>query len=395
MRRIAAKWSALATAVVLTLASAGVKAQQQPGSIHGHVQNAAGMAINHGDVKLTQDRTGDEKNRKYLYTLPIDANGDYKGSGITPGSYLVVVFVENKSMDFFDNVTITAGQDKQQDFDMTRKEYVDKMTPEEKKQLEEYKKKNAEVTQANQKIANLNTLLTQARADTKAGNYDAAITSMTQATQQKPDEAILWVALGDAQLGSADNAAKAAHAAGKPVASDTTITQKYQDAVTSYKKAVDDNAASKKPNVETAAAANNQLGQAYAKLGQTKEASDAYEAAAKAAPANAGMYFFNEAATLYNTGHLDEAGVAADKAIAADPKRADAYYIKVQALAPKVTTVQVDKNTSKNVAPPGLVEACQEYLDIAPTGPHAADMQAILQALGESAKTSFKAGKKK
>ena len=34
----------------------------------------------------------------------------------------------------------------------------------------------------NAKIANLNALLTQARADNKAGNYDAAITAMQQAT---------------------------------------------------------------------------------------------------------------------------------------------------------------------------------------------------------------------
>ena len=45
-------------------------------------------------------------------------------------------------------------------------------------------------------------MLTQARADNKAGNYDAAITAMQEATTAKPDEAILWITLGDAQLGS-------------------------------------------------------------------------------------------------------------------------------------------------------------------------------------------------
>ena len=47
------------------------------------------------------------------------------------------------------------------------------------------------------------------------------------------------------------------------------------------------------------------------------------------------MYYFNEAATLYNTHKLPEAEAAADKAIAADPKRAEAYYIKGQALIPQ------------------------------------------------------------
>ena len=55
---------------------------------------------------------------------------------------------------------VTSGADKAVDFDMTRKEYLDKMTPEEKKQLEEFRKKNAEVMAGNKQIANLNALLT-------------------------------------------------------------------------------------------------------------------------------------------------------------------------------------------------------------------------------------------
>ena len=78
---------------------------------------------------------------------------------------------------------------------------MDKMTPEEKTALEEYKKKNAEAGKANQQVANLNNLLGQARTAIKAGNYDEAITAMTTATTAKPDEGILWVTLGDAQLG--------------------------------------------------------------------------------------------------------------------------------------------------------------------------------------------------
>jgi tetratricopeptide (TPR) repeat protein len=367
-------------------------AQPTPASVHGKVNNAVGGPLTSGEVRLTQDRGADEKNRKYLYTFQIDATGNFKGSGIAPGSYLTVVFQADKSVDYIDNVNFVAGEDRLLNFDMTRAEYINKMTPEEKKQLEEYRKKNAEVTQANAKIANLNTLLTQARADTKAGNYDAAMTAMQQATTQKPDEGILWVALGDAQLGSADAAAKAAKAAGKPM--DATIQAKYADAASSYKKAADANAASKKPNAETAAAAYNQLGQALAKSGDGKGASDAYEQAAKALPANAGMYYYNEAATLYNAGKLDDAAAAADKAIAADPKRADAYYIKGQSLIPKAT---VDPKTQKIVAPPGCVEAYQQFIELAPENEQARvdEVKGILQGIGAEVKSSYKAGKGK
>jgi tetratricopeptide (TPR) repeat protein len=365
-------------------------AQPAPASIHGHVNNAAGVQLTHGDVKLTTDRSSEPKDRKYQYTFPIDQNGDYKGTGIAPGNYVVIVFQDDKSLDFVESVVFAAGDDKLVNFDMSRAEYIAKMTPDEKKALEEYKKKNAEVSAANAKIQNLNQLLTEARADEKAGKYDDAITAMQTATASKPDEGLLWVTLGDAEMGSADAAAKAAKTAGTSP-SDPAITQKYTDAIASYKKGIDLNNASKKPNLDVAAAAYNQLGQAEAKTGDTKDAADSYELAAKTMPANAGMYYFNEAATLYNAGKMTEAAAAADKAIAADPKKAEAYYIKGQALIPQAT---VDPKTQKIVAPPGCVEAYQEYLELAPDGAHAEDVKGILAGIGAPIKSSYKAGKK-
>ncbi len=390
-------WSLAPVAAVVVWAGviaapALVQAQQpQPASMHGHVQNAAGVPITKGEIRLTNDRSGDTKTRKYQYTFPLDASGNYTGTGITPGAYAAIVFVDDKSVDFFDNEEFKAGENKTVDFDQTRPEYIAKMTPEEKKALEDYKKKNAEAAAANSKIADLNKSLLQARADTKAGNFDPAISSMTQATSQKPDEAILWVALGDAQLGKGDAATKAAKAAGKP-ATDPTIAQNFSDAASSYKKAIDANTASKKPNPETGAAAENQLGQALAKSGDTKGASDAYDAAAKADPTKAGQYLFNEAATLYNAGKTDDAAVAADKAIAADPNRAISYYIKGQALIGKAT---VDSKTNKITAPPGCVEAYQRFLELAPPDdPHAEEVKSILTGIGAPVKSSYKAGKK-
>jgi len=359
-------------------------------SIHGHVTNPAGMALNKGEVRLSTDRAADAKDRKYQYKFPIDPNGDYKGTGIAPGNYVVFVFQDDKSLDFNESVVFANGDEKLVNFDMTRPDYLAKMSPEDRKVLEEYKKKNAEVVAGNAKIQNLNALLTQARADNKAGNYDAAIKAMQDATAAKPDEGILWITLGDAQLGSADAAAKAARAAGTSP-TDPAIAQKYNDAAASYKKGVELNAASKKPSPEAAAAGYNQLGQAYAKIGNAKDSADAYEMAAKAMPANASMYYFNEAATLYNAGKLPEAEAAADKAIAADPKKAEAYYIKGQALIPQAT---VDPKTQKIVAPPGCVEAYQTYLELAPDGPHAADVKGILEGIGAQVKSSYKAPKK-
>jgi tetratricopeptide (TPR) repeat protein len=392
------KISTLAAALLVILAMAYPRSSmaQNDASIHGHVNNPVGQPVTSGEVRLTTDFSSQPADRKYQYKFPLDANGDYKGSNIKPDKYVAIVFQtaadpkEDKSLDFTDGVVLTSGADKTVNFDMSRPEYLKTLTPEQQKQLEEYKKKNADIVANNAKIQNLNAMLTQARADNKAGNYDAAITAMQQATTAKPDEGILWITMGDAQLGSADAAAKAAKAAGTSP-TDPAVVAKYNDAAASYKKGIDLNAASKKPSPEAAAAGYNQLGQAYGKMGNAKDSADAYEMAAKALPANASMYYFNEAATLYNAGKLPEAEAAADKAIAADPKKAEAYYIKGQSLIPQAT---VDPKTQKIIAPPGCVDAYQKYLELAPDGPHANDVKGILEGIGEQVKSSYKAPKK-
>jgi len=386
---------ALVAMVIAAMAGMTLRAQENLASIHGHVNNPVGQPVPGAQIRMADGAITDIKSVKWAYTFPIDANGNYKGTGIVPKSYTVVVFAPDasgtpQSIDFLHEQVLKAGEDKQVDFDMSRKEFIDKMTPEEKKQLEEYKKKNADVSQANAKIANLNATLAKAREDNKSGNYDAAVVSMTAATQQAPDEAILWLALADAQLGQADTAAKAAKAAGTSTTGQD-IVDKYSAAAASYKKAIDLNAASKKPNPETAGAAYNQIGLADGRSGNAAGASEAFDNAAKAVPAKAGMYYFNEAATLYNAGKNAEAGAAADKTIAADPTKAEAYYIKAQTLIPQAT---VDPKTSKIVAPPGCVDAYQKYLELAPDGPHAEEVKQILEGIGEKVKSTYKAPKK-
>jgi tetratricopeptide (TPR) repeat protein len=366
------------------------QAAAQTATLHGHVQNPAGQPVTQGEVKFTTDKNPSSPTTKFDYDFPLDASGNYKGTDIKAGSYTGAVFQGGHTVDFMPAV-VAPGEDKTVDFDMTRKEYIDKMSPADKAALEEYKKNAAATIAANSKIANLNTLLKTARDDTKAGNFDSAIKAMTDATTAKPDEAILWDTLGDAQLGqanAADKAAKANHT------TDASVADKYAAAEASYQKALTLNAALAKPSPEMTATANNQLAQALGKTGKTKEASDAYEAAAKADPTKAAMYYFNEAATLFNANDMDGAAAASDKAITADPTKADAYYIKGQALIQKAS---VDPATNKITAPPGCVEAYNKYLQLDPTGPHAEEIKGILQGIGATVTEQYKAapGKKK
>jgi tetratricopeptide (TPR) repeat protein len=378
--------------VATALLPASLLAQATTASVHGHVNNAAGVALPSGQVKFTTDKNAEPKDRKFKNIFEIDSNGDYKGTGIAPGDYLAVIaYDKNDSVDY-QLVTLKAGDDKTVDFDMTRKEYMDKMSPEDRAKLEEYKKHMGETLNANKTIANLNTTLKQVHDDlaSKTPNYDQDVQLMQQATTQKPDEALLWFNLGGVLTSSADAAVKQARINKTAWQSDDTITKRYNDGIDAYRKGIELNAASKKPLPADAGIAWNSIGNAEAKLGKLPEAQDAFENAVKLAPASAGMVYGNEAAVLFNSGQGDAAAAAADKAIAADPNRADPYYIKGQTLVAKAT---VDK-AGKIVAPPGCVEAYQKYLELDPDGPHAQDVKDILGSMGETVNTKYKAPKK-
>ena len=364
----------------------------QTASLHGHVNNAAGMTIPNAQVKLTTDKSAALKDQKFKNTFAVDANGDYKGTGIVPGEYLAIVIVGDASVDFMD-VSLKAGDDKVLNFDMTRKEYIDKMSPEDKANLEAYKKKAGDALNSNKVVANLNNALKTVREDLASANpnYDQDVATMQQATTQKPDESVLWFNLGTALIAQADAGAKKARAEKRSWQSDETILKQYNDGIAADKKGIEVNAASKKPTPADAGIAWNSIGTAQAKLGKLPEAQEAFENAVKLAPASAGMIYGNEAAVLFNAGQGDAAAAAADKAIAADPNKPDPYYVKGQSLIAKAT---VDK-AGKVVAPPGCAEAYQKYLELAPEGPHAQDAKDILGSMGEKINTKYKAPGKK
>ncbi len=378
----------IAPALLAVSQPAYVMAQAAPATVHGVVKDPGGYPEKTGEVRFSTDKTGPAKDRKFQYTFPIAADGTYKATGIAPGDYMGFVFVNDISADYLP-IVVKAGDDKTLDFDMSREEYIKQMTPEARAQLEAAKKKNAGAIAENAKIADINKTLTQARSDEKSGKADQAVAELTPLTTQKPDEPVVWAALGEAQLAAGDSALKAAKAAKTPV-NDPAILQKFTDAAASYQKAIDLNETSKKPNAELKSASYLNLGEALGRSGKPDDAAKAYESAAAANPPTAGAAYYNEAATYFNAQKLPEAAAAADKAIAADPKRANSYYIKASALVPNAT---IDPATKKFVLPPGCLEAYQAYLELDPTGAHAEDVKGLLASLGQPQKGSFKAKK--
>jgi tetratricopeptide (TPR) repeat protein len=372
-------------------------AQAPTGKIHGHVTNPTGAAVNGGSVSLSTDGGHSAK-----FTFQIDANGDYKGEA-PAGTYMVVYRAPDtpadKMIDSIDNVKIVAGQDVEQNEDMSRKEYIDKLSPEQKKQLEDLKKHNSEAMKANEVIKNLNADIKTANqdfkdADTaqatalqnlgasatkadveakvteiKAAKYTDVETMMLKDTVAKADASVLWADLAQAQIG----------------------LKKFDEAEANYKKALEVDIASKKPNIGVQGSAQSGLGEIYARAGKVPEATAAYDAAAKVNPTAAALYLKNEAVIYFQTNNADAQVAAADEAIKADPTQALPYYLKGAGLVQKAT---VDPKTNMIVLPPGCAEAYQKYIELAPDGPYAGDVKAILQSAGQKIASTYKAPKK-
>jgi tetratricopeptide (TPR) repeat protein len=145
---------------------------------------------------------------------------------------------------------------------------------------------------------------------------------------------------------------------------------------------------------------HNNLGQAYAKSGNSTQALTEYTAAAEQDAPNAHMYYFNAGATLTNMAtretnsankdkEIAQANEAFDKAIAAKPDYAEAYYQKGINLTSKAT---IDKS-GKMVPAPGTVDAFNKYLELQPDGAHAEEAKGLIEGFGETVQTSYKKAK--
>lgn len=365
--------------------------------VHGRITNPTGAPQSGGTITYVNPAHPD----KDAGVFTIDSQGNYTGE-VPAGTYTIIYrganMEKDKEADRVENVKVVAGADNVGDDDMSRQAYIDKLPAEQKKELEDLRKKNSEALKANEVIKALNTDLrsvaqdlkevdgahtaaaqqlgaTASKSDVeakvneiKSAKYTDIETMMTKDTEMRPTEPVLWAYLGQAQVG----------------------LKKYDDAITSYKKALETDAAAKKPNPAVEGMANSGLGEIYARTGKAADANAAYEAAAKANPTSAGMYYRNQAVIFFQQGNAEAQVAAADTALKNDPNDALLYYLKGQGLVNKAT---IDPKTQRIVLPDDCTAAYQKYLDLAPTGPYAAEVQGILQQAGQKVTSSYKAAK--
>jgi tetratricopeptide (TPR) repeat protein len=367
---------------------------QQPattstGTIHGRVINPSGSPQKDGTVSLSVDG-----GVTLSYNFPVSPTGNYSGQA-PPGEYTIVYRApdtpEGKIVDYVSGVVIAAGQDTAQDIDMTRAEFVARLSPDQQRLLHELSEANiAAASDANRDASAVNADLQIVSLDfqaadnarvTAAQNLGAAAgpadvdgmtseienaklaeieTLMTKDASTDPNEPVLWIALARAETG----------------------LKNYLDAETNFKKALDLAQKEESPRPEVIGAAQSGLGEVYALTLMVDDANSAFDAAAKADPSNANRYLRNQAIIFYNARNFPAQIDAADIAIKADPGQAVLYYIKAQGLA---EDARVDPETNKLVLPPGCADAYRKYLELAPTGPHAAQVTAFLQRTGDNA----------
>jgi tetratricopeptide (TPR) repeat protein len=359
---------------------------QASGTVKGVCKDAQGNPIADAIVVFVNQSNGQK------YQLKTNKKGEYFSLGLSPGPYNVTLFKNaddlkaNKELTHANNFQVTLANENELPFDL-KKQAEDQakgqgLTPEQLKQMQEQQDKQKKEVNT---VKTLNEKIVAANTAAKAGDYDSAISILTEATQIDPARDILWAQLADAYRGSATKQTDPAEK-----------TKRLQESITDYQKAIDikqkavDAATKKDPedNKRLAAYYNN-LGEASAKSGKVDDALKAYTQAAVLNPEGAASYYYNAGAVLTNSGKVDDAIAAFDKCIAADPTKADAYYQKGVNMIGKAT-LQGDKM----VAPPGTADAFNKYLELAPTGSYADVAKQMLASIGAPVQTSIGTKKK-
>lgn len=343
------RWKTGVAVLVLALAAAVSAVAQSSAGLSGQIigPDGKGMAktlvtITRLDVPATYTVKTDKKGNYGYYTLPV---GTYKVDVTGP---------DGKQYNVIKSIRTSYSSMKVANFSFKRLAEAEAanmpppppgMTP---AQAAAYKKKLAANQAAAKKITQLNVLLKQNKTFFQAKQYDQAIAVMQQAVALDQTHDVLYANL----------------------AQDYAMDKQYANAAAAYQKAL-------------ALSPNNasymiNLGTTLYQQGKTDEANAEFAKAAAVDPSAANTAMYNTAVLLFNAGKSAEAAAAFDKVIAIDPNNANAWYYKGLCL---LGQAQVDPKTGKTTAPAGTRAALQKSIQLAPTGPNAANAKAALSAL--------------
>jgi tetratricopeptide (TPR) repeat protein len=350
----------LMMALVFALGATVAWSQATAGKVYGKI-TSGGQPVANAQIILTNEANG------HVYKIKTEKDGTFSSVGIMFGNYDQEIESPTGEKLFKRKTSVAGANGAPDDLSVDIGQGGGGAPKVSKEELEKMKADR-------EKAMSENTLISQLNPALQAKNWEAAEPILRQLITMNPNRWEYQQALGNAELNLG----------------------KFEEAVATYEKAIPlaENSSKTDPKADPAKTKSaisgmlNNEGSAYTKLKQPQKAVEAYTKAAAMDP-NPGTAYFNLCATQYNTGNTQGALAACDKAIAADPTRADAYYIKGSLM---MADSKQDKE-GKLTAPPGTAEALGKYLELEPEGPHANDVKQMLAYIGAKIETTY--GKKK
>ena len=368
------------------LLSAAVSSWAQTTTIEGEVKDPTGQPLKGALIVL--DRT----DIKGHYQVKSDKKGHWLYTGLPFGTYDISCVVDGKVLDKVAAVKSKYGEPTEINFDLHQaaqaqaaqqqanasgeltQEQSHGMSKEQKEQYEAQLKKNEESIRKNKALNDAynagQDAFKAAEADTdpakKAADYQTAVDNYNKASQMDANQVAIWDSLGEAYYGL-----------GLTQTGDAR-TKSLDAAIDAYKKGL-----AIKPDV---AGVYIQMGNIYGAEKKIPEATDALTKASQLDPTVAAKANFNLGATLVNSGQPEKAAEFFKKAAVADPKYAEAWY---QYGSLEMMQGKVDPKTGQQSYPPDTATALKNYLELEPSGKHAAEAQAMLEAMGEKVQTNI------
>lgn len=364
----------------------GCAAWAQTTTIEGNVKDPNGQPLKGAVIKL--ERT----DIKGHYQVKSDKKGHWLYTGLPFGKYDITCEVDGKEADKVSGVQSKYGDATEIDFDLSKlkkqqaataqanasgeltQEQARGMSKEQKEQYEAQMKQRSEAMKKNKALNDAfnagQDAMKTAAADPdkakKATEYQTAIDNFNKAGELDANQVAVWDSLGEAYAGLASTQ------------TGDDRTKSYDQAIAAYNKGL-----ALKPND---AAVYNQLGNIYGAEKKIPEATEALNKAAQLDPTMAAKAYFNMGANMVNSGQADKASDFFKKAADADPNYADAWYQYGSSLMMKGS---VNSKTGQQEYPPDTAPALKKYLELQPSGPHAQEATAMLEAMGEKVQTKI------
>lgn len=362
----------------------------QTTTLEGDVKDTNGQPLKGAVIVL--DRT----DIKGHYQVKSDKKGHWLYTGLPFGKYDISCTVNGQVMDKVSGVQSKYGESTTVDFDLQKTAAAHQaaqqaanagqatpdvergMSKEQKEQYEAQLKQRSEAMKKNKALNDAynagQDAMKQGDAEQdktkKAADYQTAIDKFNQAGQMDATQVAIWDSLGEAYSGLARTQ------------TGDDQTKSYDAAIDAYKKSL-----AIKPDD---AAVYNQMGNIYGAEKKIPEATEALNKAAELNPTPQGKAkaYFNMGANMVNSGKAAEAADFFKKATDADPTYAEAWYQYGSIL---MMAGKVDPKTGQQTYPPDTAPALKKYLELQPSGAHAQEAQAMLEALGEKVETHYTA----